>query len=234
MDNLQLQQNNLQPTIWETNPKLKALLLVLIFVFLFSGMGLVVFAQWGGAYRDKLYQETQAALPKHTPSQSVNQPVSSSETGTTTPTDIAGWKTYKNDEYGFELGYPGDWVISEAGSDITGALHVTSFTNRNATNKNSAIKISSFSKTSFESTSMLGFSQKDMKKIKIGSHDGIWYQSLVDKGTYIQATNFVRIENDNYGFEINLLIPDQDYRNGNSTTTENIFQEMLKTIKFTK
>lgn len=109
MDTLQPQPNNFQPSIWETNPKLKALLLVLIFVFLFSGIGLVVFAQWGGAYRQKIYDETKAALPKHAVSSSASQPVSE-PASTTTP---AGWKIYKNDKYGFEFSYPGNGLLKE-------------------------------------------------------------------------------------------------------------------------
>ena len=70
MDNLNTQQNIIMPTIWEQNPKLKMLLLVLIFVFLFSGIGLVVFAQWSNNYREQVYEQTKAGLPKHV----INQP----------------------------------------------------------------------------------------------------------------------------------------------------------------
>lgn len=52
-------------TIWASNPHLKTLLLVLIFVFLFSGIGLVVFAQWSNSFRQQVYEQTQAGLPKH-------------------------------------------------------------------------------------------------------------------------------------------------------------------------
>lgn len=54
-----------QPTIWVANPKLKMLLVVLIVVFLASGIGLVVFAQWSMAYRQQIYEQTQAGLPVH-------------------------------------------------------------------------------------------------------------------------------------------------------------------------
>ena len=100
-------ENNVQPTIpptiWESNPKLKILLLILIAVFLFSGMGLTVFAVFQNEYRQKIYYETQAALPVHKVVKSENQKIGES--------DIAGWKTYRNDEYGFEFDYPASFVL---------------------------------------------------------------------------------------------------------------------------
>ena len=51
-----------KPTLWEANPNLKALLLVLIFVFLLSGIGLTVFTVWSNRYRQQVYDETQATL----------------------------------------------------------------------------------------------------------------------------------------------------------------------------
>lgn len=50
--------------IWQNNPKLKGLLLVLIFVFLFSGIALVIFSVWSNQYRQKIYEETESLLPK--------------------------------------------------------------------------------------------------------------------------------------------------------------------------
>lgn len=51
-----------KPNIWEQNPRLKNLLLVLIFVFLCSGIGLTLFSVWSNKYRQQAYEETQATL----------------------------------------------------------------------------------------------------------------------------------------------------------------------------
>lgn len=87
-----------KPNMWETNPRLKMLSLVFIFVFLFSGIGLVIFSVWSNQYRQQIYNETEQSLPKHEARVSENQKVGVSDTST--------WKTYKNDQYGFEFQYP--------------------------------------------------------------------------------------------------------------------------------
>lgn len=33
--------------------------------------------------------------------------------------DISGWKTYRNEEYGFEFKYPGDWILSNLEKGIS-------------------------------------------------------------------------------------------------------------------
>ncbi|HYV33401.1 MAG TPA: hypothetical protein VE973_00945 [Candidatus Limnocylindria bacterium] len=89
-------------TIWETNPKLKSLLVVLIVILLISGIGLQVFSIWSQNYKQKVYEETVNGLPKH------KIPVA-----TSTPlTNTTEWKAYKNDEYGFELEYPSYYVTT--------------------------------------------------------------------------------------------------------------------------
>ncbi|MEY4731871.1 MAG: hypothetical protein RL681_817 [Candidatus Parcubacteria bacterium] len=38
--------------------------------------------------------------------------------------DTASWQTYRNEEYGFEFRYPGDWEINSMVSDVTGEFFV--------------------------------------------------------------------------------------------------------------
>lgn len=92
---------------WDQNNKLKPLLLVLIFVFLISGIFLVALTVWQNNYRQKVYEETKANLPVHKEVESVNQPISTSE-----------WETYKNNEYGFEIKYPMDWETVKSKNEL--------------------------------------------------------------------------------------------------------------------
>ncbi len=98
-----------QPDIWESNPKLKSLLLVLIAVFLISGIGLAVFAQVQNNYRQKVYEDTVNGLPKHQTGVLENQKIGE--------LDVANWKIYRNEDLGFEFKYPEDWGLSEGLED---------------------------------------------------------------------------------------------------------------------
>lgn len=64
-----------KPNFWDQNNKLKPLLLVLIFVFLISGIFLVALTVWQHNYRQKIYEETKAGLPVHKESMSAGQPI---------------------------------------------------------------------------------------------------------------------------------------------------------------
>ncbi|HYV33585.1 MAG TPA: hypothetical protein VE973_01945 [Candidatus Limnocylindria bacterium] len=96
MDNL---QPTIQPTIWETNPKLKTLLLVLIVVCFLSGIGLVIFSQWSNNYREQVYEETVSGLPTHKSTKSEPVVVAAAE---------KGWVTYINNTYGYQISYPSE------------------------------------------------------------------------------------------------------------------------------
>lgn len=89
-------------SIWISNPHLKMLLLVLIFVFLGCGIGLAVFAQLQAGYRQKIYEETQAGLPKH-----VVKPV------------VEDLKTYTSQTSAIEFQYPSNLTVSETAGLVT-------------------------------------------------------------------------------------------------------------------
>ena len=44
--------------------------------------------------------------------------VSTNATSSTTPTEIAGWKTYRNDAFGFRISYPSELFLSTSTFDI--------------------------------------------------------------------------------------------------------------------
>ncbi len=100
-----IKSNNasMQTPIFQTNPRLRALLLILIFTFAVSGITLAVLAQIQAYGREQVYLATEAALPVHRVSTSVPSPSNGEGLG---EVDIKGWKTYTNSEYGFEFKYP--------------------------------------------------------------------------------------------------------------------------------
>lgn len=103
-------QPQAKPNVWEANPHLKNLLAILIFVFLGSGMFLIVLMQMQNRYREQIYEDTQASLP-------LPRHISAAPIATSSDVSIDGWKTYKNDKYGFKLQYPSDWSVVDYNAD---------------------------------------------------------------------------------------------------------------------
>lgn len=97
-------------SIWIMNPHLKTLLLFLIFALLASGAFLVVMQYKQNEYRQKIYEETEKALPKHETNSLVNQ-----------QENTADWLTYKNTQYGFEFKYPKQYALEVMRDDGLGA-----------------------------------------------------------------------------------------------------------------
>lgn len=71
-----------------------------------------------------------ACVKKPQANQNTNQPVNQNVNGnqninaatTTAEIDTSGWKTYRNEEYGFEFKYPGDWKIIELADPKAGVF----------------------------------------------------------------------------------------------------------------
>ncbi len=96
----------MQTPIFQTNPRLRALLLILIFTFAVSGVTLAVLAQIQAYGREQLYLATESALPIHR-EKGIN-----GVNGANGPQgEVEGWQTYRNEEYGFEIQYPAGAVV---------------------------------------------------------------------------------------------------------------------------
>lgn len=87
----------------QTGSRLNSLLLILIFTLFGSGAALIVLKQIDTYHRDQIYLATQAALPEH----------KISAAGVTKKNETSDWKTYRNEEYGFEFEFDSSKWVTE-------------------------------------------------------------------------------------------------------------------------
>lgn len=91
----------------QTGSRLNSLLLILIFTLFGSGATLIILKQIDTYHRDQIYLATQAALPEHKISAAGVK-----------KNDTSDWKTYRNEEYGFEFKYRPNWDLKESDNKI--------------------------------------------------------------------------------------------------------------------
>ncbi len=209
----------MNPTIWESNPKLKKLLLVLIVVFLLCGILLAFFSVWQKQYRQEIYYETEGGLPVHKSQKILEVPSS-------TTSEVKGWKTYKNDEYGFEVSYPASFV-PEANVDSEVVLSLY-----RSYGEGNGVEYVAFHKIPDQ-----GSFKKNLDYAKINLNSNFKnFQGSNWKGLYQVDEN--PKQGGGGGDSMYIVAPGKIYLaeqyNGQGNLTHELFLQIITTFKFTK
>ncbi|MBU4338530.1 hypothetical protein KKB43_04205 [Patescibacteria group bacterium] len=194
---------------------ISSILIILIIVGVLVGGGLVWY-----------YQKTLQIISKPAPQ--------------VTPVDeTANWKTYRNDEYGFEVKYPTAWEISSDKSGVTISPNTPttmslkerqnlselwpSFSIGFTDNKNN-LSLNDFFKKEILPNLRLDIDHK-VQQVKIGNNDAIVFVELgmIESKEYIMAQNSKFVE---IFFANEEVIP--------NTPVVPIFNQILSTFKFIK
>lgn len=137
---------------------------------------------------------------------------------------IANWKTYTNKEYGFEIKYPSNWTIDEQsykdnnlGTIVSGSID---FIDENSI-KNANIMI--ISEQDINKLIPIWFSGVEIVKQEDKKINDINYRKVYFEKKAEERTEFLTEKNGKI-YEIKNIL----------TETENIFNQILSTFKFTE
>ena len=120
-ENISQPEKEFSPSPSQTIPNSKSKLsLILVGILLLALGGVGGFLLGRQSLQPKSTTTAQVTpLPSETP---VAERVT--ETPSATPNPTAEWKTYHNDEYGFEIKYPAEWLVREGDSLLKEGNHV--------------------------------------------------------------------------------------------------------------
>jgi len=139
------------------------------------------------------------------------------------------WKTYKNDQYGFEIRYPQNWKISERVENYDSSNDVVFESDLDRrSGEESDVGIPSLILNFYSKEPDYWFTKYANSpgyEIKNKTINGLQFIELYYFHTYFQHNYYIKTQNTNFPF----LILQNNFRDLDGT-----FEQMLSTFKFTK
>lgn len=213
-------------TIWQTNPNLKNLLLVFIVLLLLSGICLSVMSYMQTQYRQQIYEQNVAEMPKHQlrPATTITDQATASTTQLFTKVE---WKTYTNDQYGIEFQYPADFFIITDGPpspEVKDLAYNVALTSNN--------DLANWEIRYFASHNAQYYDPRLIEKETTIYIDGVKCQNIYTKAITQSKTEAVICEHNSHDYDIDFDLNNPAAKNPQLLDKE--YQTMLASFKFTK
>lgn len=187
---------------------LAPIIIILIVVAILAG-GILA---WQCGWISKTPTPTPTSTPTPTP------------TPTSTPDETADWKTYTNEEYGFEVKYPDSWIIDEKTYNTVKPLYVLSLSNKQKF-KTGRIEIDIQSTTypSILSWAKEAHGPHGLQEVKVGKEE-ILGQQFIEKKKI-----FTGLLKNNFLYQIILF---GEIEEPKKSEIETVYNQILSTFKF--
>jgi len=188
--------------------------------FLFKGL-----CQVGEAQNQSEEEANEKFLKDCLPKIGTWQPIETVSQTTYSPaTEVDHQKTYQNEQYGFEMKYPNDWVIS----DHSSGLLVLKSTQERISDIQSffAINIKKNYKINSETSGTV------MEKINIGGHLG--YKYFYQEGAGTSEVVLIQLGQDALELSLDYFASNGSNFNDRKIAIQEIIDPIISTFKFTQ